>query len=80
MEPKHRDLVTRCRAAQDEFARLVQETDEVAIEVRTFAFARGNVRSAARTAPGAPLQEPALACPSSRRFSARSPAQLRVIL
>jgi chromosome segregation ATPase len=34
MEPKHRDLVTRCRAAQDEFARLVQETDEVAIEVQ----------------------------------------------
>ena len=35
MEPKHRGLVTRCRAAQDEFERLVQETDEVAIEVRT---------------------------------------------
>lgn len=35
MEPKHRDLIARCRAAQDEFARLVQETDEVAIEVQT---------------------------------------------
>jgi hypothetical protein len=35
MGPKHRDLVTRCRAAQDEFERLVQETDEVAIEVQT---------------------------------------------
>jgi hypothetical protein len=35
MEPKHRDLITRCRAAQDEFERLVQETDEVAIEVQT---------------------------------------------
>jgi chromosome segregation ATPase len=35
METKHRELVPRCRAAQDEFERLVQETDEVAIEVQT---------------------------------------------
>jgi chromosome segregation ATPase len=42
MEPKHRDLATRCRAAQDELARLVQETDEVAIEVQTCDNAMGN--------------------------------------
>jgi hypothetical protein len=42
MELKHRDLVTRCRAAQDEFERLVQETDEVAIEVRTWDNAMEN--------------------------------------
>jgi chromosome segregation ATPase len=42
MEPKHRDLVTRCRTAQDELARLVQETDEVAIEVQTCDNAMGN--------------------------------------
>jgi hypothetical protein len=35
MELKHRDFVTRCRAAQDEFERVVQETNEVAIEVQT---------------------------------------------
>jgi chromosome segregation ATPase len=35
MEPKHRDLVARCRVAQVEFERSVKETDEVAIEVRT---------------------------------------------
>jgi chromosome segregation ATPase len=42
MEPKHRDLVARCRAAQDEFERLVKETDEVAIEVQTCDNAMGN--------------------------------------
>jgi hypothetical protein len=35
MGPKHRDLITRCRTAQDGFGRLVKETDEVAVEVRT---------------------------------------------
>jgi hypothetical protein len=35
VETKHRDLITRCSTAQDEFQRLVTETDEVAVEVQT---------------------------------------------
>jgi hypothetical protein len=42
MEPKHRDLVTRCRAAQDEFDRLVRETDERGHEVRKWDNATQN--------------------------------------
>ena len=35
METKHRDLIMRCRTAQDDAERLTTETDEVAMEVQT---------------------------------------------